>query len=170
MIPKLARFCSGMLGCAGLLGGSQAQAADPGDQVVVVYNSKVPESKALAEYYATKRHVPTNQVFGFDLPTGEEMSRGEYQNLLQFPLAKAIKSDKLWHFETELAPATNHEPAKVIWPTTLGPSSATVTACVAGNTACDPAPLGTLPIQLPTALQFPLSGNPHVGGLLAAGV
>jgi uncharacterized protein (TIGR03790 family) len=90
-------------------------ASNPGDEVVVVYNSRLPESKAIAQYYALKRQVPTNQVFGFDLPTGEDMSRGEYQTLLQFPLAKAIKENKLWHFETQLVPATNHEPEKIIW-------------------------------------------------------
>jgi uncharacterized protein (TIGR03790 family) len=89
--------------------------ASSGDEVVVVYNSRVPESKTIAEYYALKRQVPTNQVFGFGLSTGEAMSRGEFESALQLPLAEAIKANKLWHFETETAPATNHEPAKVIW-------------------------------------------------------
>src|SRR5215831_19368511 len=38
-----------------------------GTEVVVVYNSHLPESKALAEYYAQKRGVPPNQVLGFGL-------------------------------------------------------------------------------------------------------
>lgn len=91
------------------------RAANPGDEVVVVYNTRVPESKAIAEYYSLKRQVPTNQIFGFDLPTGEDMTRGEFQSSLQWPLAKAIKVNKLWHFETKVTPATNNEPAKVIW-------------------------------------------------------
>ncbi|HLH52558.1 MAG TPA: TIGR03790 family protein [Verrucomicrobiae bacterium] len=92
-----------------------ARAAGPGDEVVVVYNSRVPQSKEIAEYYALKRQVPTNQVFGFDLPTGEDMSRGEYSTMLQFPLAKAIKSNKLWEFSTEFRPATDHQESKLIW-------------------------------------------------------
>src|SRR5579864_940869 len=48
-------------------------AANPGDEVVVVYNSRVPESRKLAEYYALKRQVPTNQICGFELSTTEEM-------------------------------------------------------------------------------------------------
>jgi uncharacterized protein (TIGR03790 family) len=99
----------------GMLCALLSRGANPGDEVVVVYNTRVPESKAIADYYALKRQVPTNQIFGLDLPTGEEMTRGEYQSLLQFPLAKAIKANKLWHFETELAPATNHQPEKVVW-------------------------------------------------------
>src|SRR5579859_409904 len=89
--------------------------ANPGDEVVVVYNTRVPESKEIAQYYALKRQVPTNQVFGFELPTGEDMSRREYEILLQMPLAKAIKANKLWHFETQLLPATNQQPQKLIW-------------------------------------------------------
>src|SRR6516225_5780258 len=91
------------------------RAANPGDEVIVVYNNHVPESRAIAEYYALKRQVPTNQVFGMDLPTGEGMSRGEYETMLQLPLAKAIKDNQLWHFESELVPATNDRPQKVIW-------------------------------------------------------
>src|SRR6266850_2866646 len=32
-----------------------------GDEVVIVYNSRVPESKGVAEYYAQKRMVPSSQ-------------------------------------------------------------------------------------------------------------
>ena len=42
-----------------------------GDEVVVVYNSRVPESKAVAEYYAQVRQVPEKQILRFraDRPT-----------------------------------------------------------------------------------------------------
>jgi len=103
------------LGALLFFGGLPLRAASPGDEVVVVYNSRVPESKDIAEYYALKRQVPTNQIFGLDLPTGESMTRGEYQAQLQFPLAKAIKSNNLWHFESELVPASKGDPEKVVW-------------------------------------------------------
>src|SRR5690348_1492979 len=108
---KLLRFFGGIAGWATV----SLWAANPGDEVVVVYNCRVAESKSIAQYYAQKRQVPTNQIFGFDLPTTEEMSRDEYERGLQLPLAEAIKTNKLWHFETQFAPATNHEPAKVTW-------------------------------------------------------
>ncbi len=90
-------------------------AAGPGAEVVVVFNTRVPESKQIADYYALKREVPTNQIFGFDLPTGEDMSRRDFEILLQLPLAKAIKANHLWHFNTELVPATNQQPQRLIW-------------------------------------------------------
>src|SRR5581483_403497 len=103
--------CGGLL----LLAVLPSFGANQGDEVVVVYNTRVPESKEIAQYYAAKRQVPTNQVFGFDLPTGEDMTRREYEILLQLPLANAIRTNKLWHFETQLIPATNHQPEKLVW-------------------------------------------------------
>src|SRR5436190_13243286 len=100
------------LGALLFFAGLPLRAANPGDEVVVVYNTRVPESKGIAEYYGLKRQVPTNQIFGLDLPTGESMTRGEYQAQLQFPLAKAIKSNNLWHFESELVPATKRDAEK----------------------------------------------------------
>src|SRR5436853_158717 len=58
-------------------------AANPGQEVVVVYNNRVPESKAIAEYYARQRQVPTNQLFGFELPTSEDISRADFETALQ---------------------------------------------------------------------------------------
>jgi uncharacterized protein (TIGR03790 family) len=66
-----------------------------GPQCAVVYNRRLPESQALAEYYATRRGVPSNQVFGFELPTTETMSREEFRNGLQQPLFKALEQGGL---------------------------------------------------------------------------
>lgn len=74
-----------------------------GDEVVVVYNKNMPQSKAVAEYYAKMRHVPEKQVFGFSLPTGEVITRNEFREELQWPLAIKLTSAGLWAFgETTL--------------------------------------------------------------------
>ena len=104
-----------ILGGVALLAALSARAGNPGDEVVVVYNSRLPESKAIAEYYAQKRHVPASQIFGFELSTTEEMSRGEYNHALELPLAEALNTNNLWQFETSVLPATNQQPAKVVW-------------------------------------------------------
>jgi uncharacterized protein (TIGR03790 family) len=69
-----------------------------GDEVIVVYNKSVPESKAVAEYYAKARQVPQNQIYGFTLSSGDEMSRDEFRDLLQKPLAHWLEQDGLWQF------------------------------------------------------------------------
>ncbi len=84
-----------------------------GGEVVVIYNSRLPESKAIAEHYALLRQVPDNQVFGFALTTNEEMSRLEFQDTLQMPLAKKLEADKLWQFGAITNAATNGQPARV---------------------------------------------------------
>jgi uncharacterized protein (TIGR03790 family) len=68
------------------------------DTVIVVYNSALPASKRLAEYYAKRRSIPTNQIFGLDLPTGEIMTRREYLDRLETPLLRRLERAKLLSF------------------------------------------------------------------------
>lgn len=85
-----------------------------GDEVVVVYNSRLPESKAVADYYAKARQVPPKQVFGFALTTNEVMSRAEFADSLQLPLAKKLESEGLWKFARTVLPVTNNQPARIV--------------------------------------------------------
>ncbi len=78
-----------------------------GDEVVVVYNTRVPESKAVAEHYAKMRQVPEKQIYGFAVTPNEEMSRAEFRDSLQKPLLEKLKSDGLWKFARKIVTATN---------------------------------------------------------------
>jgi uncharacterized protein (TIGR03790 family) len=78
-----------------------------GDEVIVIYNSRVPESKAVAEHYAKARQVPKNQIYGFPLTTNEEMSRAEFRDSLQKPLVDKLEADGLWKFNKTIVTATN---------------------------------------------------------------
>jgi uncharacterized protein (TIGR03790 family) len=79
-----------------------------GAEVVVIYNSRLPESRTLAYYYARKRDVPPEQVLGLPLATGEVISRKEYQNDLQRPLTKKLEDLKLWRLGRGTLPNTNN--------------------------------------------------------------
>ena len=92
-----------------------ASAGNAGDEVVVVYNSRLPESKSLAQYYAQRRNVPAGQVFGFDLTTNEDMSRAEFRDGLQKPLFKALSDKKLWETGARLVHATTNTAGRVEW-------------------------------------------------------
>ncbi len=70
----------------------------PGKTVAVVYNNQLPESKDLALYYAKVRDVPATQVWGFDLPENETVSRQEFLDRLQKPLLEKLTDQKLWVF------------------------------------------------------------------------
>jgi uncharacterized protein (TIGR03790 family) len=92
-----------LLALGGVLAMATVHAAT---EVVVIYNSRVPESKEVAEYYALKRQVPKEQVFGFELPTGESMSRKDFLEGLHDPLLKKLEEGRLLVF----SPATNKPP------------------------------------------------------------
>jgi uncharacterized protein (TIGR03790 family) len=68
-----------------------AWAIEPGD-VYLLINERVPASREVAEHYCVKRHVPREHIIALDLPTGEDITRAQYdKNLLQ-PLCKALGS------------------------------------------------------------------------------
>jgi len=91
------------------------RAASPGDEVVVVYNSRVPESKGVAEHYAERRHVPAGQIVGLPLSTNESISRVEFRESLQQPLAQWLKKQKLWEIGPTIVRATTNQPGRVDW-------------------------------------------------------
>ncbi len=84
-----------------------------GDEVVVIYNTSLPDSKAVAEYYARARQVPAKQIYGFSLPVTEEISRAEFRDSLQLPLARKLEKSGLWKFGSITIPATNGAPERV---------------------------------------------------------
>ncbi len=78
---------------------------ETGSSVLVVYNSKMPESKEVADHYARKRAVPATQVLGFELPTSESMTRREFIQSLWEPLSQALEDGQLWQFDTDRTPS-----------------------------------------------------------------
>ena len=96
------------------LAGPGAQAANPGDEVVVVYNKRMPGSKSVADHYAERRQVPANQVFGVDASTEETVSRPIYQREVHEVLARAFEKKGFWKLGDIRLPATNGHPARVV--------------------------------------------------------
>ncbi len=71
----------------GSAAGMEEDPITPGSSVLVVYNSSMEASRRIAEHYASLRGVPESQVVGFEMPQREEISRGEYQQLIEEPLS-----------------------------------------------------------------------------------
>lgn len=82
-----------------------------GEEVVVVYNSRMPESKTVAEHYARMRQVPAKQIFGFALSTNEIITRADFTDSLQKPLTEKLEATGLWKFG-EVTLTTNGQPAQ----------------------------------------------------------
>lgn len=83
-----------------------------GREVVVVYNTKLPESKDVADHYAQRRAVPTNQVIGLDLPLTEAVTRKDFIELLQRPLLQRLETAKLAEFSSATNRASWLRPAE----------------------------------------------------------
>jgi uncharacterized protein (TIGR03790 family) len=112
-----------------------------GDEVVMVYNTRMPESKAIAEYYVKMRHVPVKQIFGFALTTDERMSRDEFRDSLQLPLAHKIEDAGLWRFGSVTNIMTNSQPGMV--------ERRVVASKIRYLVLCRGIPLGIMPVPVP---------------------
>jgi len=82
-----------------------------GDEVVVLYNTQVPASKMVAEHYAFMRQVPAKQIFSFTLTTNEIITRADFTDFLQKPLADKLEAAGLWKFGQAEIPASENIPA-----------------------------------------------------------
>jgi uncharacterized protein (TIGR03790 family) len=87
-----------------------AHSAEAAPPVVVIYNQRMPESKAVADYYASQRHVPANQLVGLKLPTSETITRTEYTEQLEKPLLQALLDRGLFTFAQPGQLASSHDP------------------------------------------------------------
>jgi len=65
------------------------------DATLVIFNSRDPESRALAEYYAERRRIPEDQIVGLDCPLEEEITRQQYTETIEQPL-RALFDRKGW--------------------------------------------------------------------------
>jgi len=65
------------------------------EAVAVLYNSDMPESKELAEYYISQREIPVENLIGLPLSKKGKITREEYQASLETPLRKHF-TDKGW--------------------------------------------------------------------------
>ena len=68
----------------------EAFALSPED-LVIVYNLNMPESKAVASYYAKKRKVPISNLVGVDVPVSERMPRSDFEKRLIPPVLAVAK-------------------------------------------------------------------------------
>jgi uncharacterized protein (TIGR03790 family) len=65
-------------------------ADDLAQRVVIVYNQNQPEGKSLAEYYAAKRGVPTNQICAIKTRIDETITRREFNETVREPVLRFL--------------------------------------------------------------------------------
>lgn len=65
-------------------------AEDRARQVVIVYNERDPESRSLAEYYAQRRGIPTNQLCAISARPAETITRREFNEEVREPVLRFL--------------------------------------------------------------------------------
>ena len=65
------------------------------DNLLLLVNKNVPESKKLAEYYASKRNVPDGRILELDLPFAEEIPFETYENQVVPAVREFLAANKL---------------------------------------------------------------------------
>lgn len=86
-------YCRWLAVLTGLLLPFPVQALGPQD-VFLLVNKKVPESRRLAEHYCQKRGVPKDHILELELPSGEDISREVFDKNLREPLRAALKEKR----------------------------------------------------------------------------
>ena len=79
----------------------------------MIFNNRMPESRLLAERYAERRGVPSDQVIGLPMATGETVTRDEFREEIQRPILKELERRKLFEFTSEIVPATPSQAGEV---------------------------------------------------------
>ncbi len=72
----------------------------PPESVAVLYNSQVPESKDLAEFYAQMRKIPVTNLVGLKLSDKGQITRKTYNSTLRDPLRKIFVERGWWTMGT----------------------------------------------------------------------
>ncbi len=95
MFPRMRIFALLLLSLSGMAP-LMAAALGP-NEVVVVFNSAVPESAQLAKLYREARNIPAANLIGLPMPITADISRAEYNATIQNPLRLEFDKRGFWH-------------------------------------------------------------------------
>ena len=94
MLPRMRKFVPLLLAVSGL---TPLPAAPLGpSEVVVVFNSAVPESVKLAAIYRDARKIPADNLIGLKMPATVDISRADYVSTIQNPLRLEFDKRHFW--------------------------------------------------------------------------
>jgi uncharacterized protein (TIGR03790 family) len=110
---------------------------------LVIYNENDKESKPLAEFYASRRGIPKDQVLGLKCPTTEEINRTEYDTKIAEPLRTAFTTNFWWKLRPEGDQLGPIEACRIRYVVLMRgmPLKISAQANYAGDKAADPSPI-----------------------------
>jgi uncharacterized protein (TIGR03790 family) len=63
---------------------------------LILFNKNDPDSQGLAQYYANRREIPSNQIVGLDCLPVEEIQRADYEQTIAAPLRALFRKNRWW--------------------------------------------------------------------------
>ena len=79
-----------------LLGGTWAESTPAPESVAVLFNTALPESRKLAEFYCAKRGIPLRNLVGLEMPVAADISRVQYEESILAPLRAEFDRKGWW--------------------------------------------------------------------------
>jgi uncharacterized protein (TIGR03790 family) len=73
-----------------------ASAVPQAESVAILYNSAVPESRALAEFYREARGIPEQNLIALEMPVTPDISRVDYETKILKPLRAEFDQRSWW--------------------------------------------------------------------------
>lgn len=90
---------SAMICLGGLV--SMARAEISPSSVAILYNSAVPESRELAEFYRMARGIPQENVIALDMPVTPVITRDQFEKQIRNPLRRHFDSKAWWRLQAD---------------------------------------------------------------------
>src|SRR5215212_7924736 len=78
-----------------LICSTSSRAALTADNLLLITNKNVPDSRKLADHYAKARNVPDGRIVELDLPVGDEIPVDAYDEKMVGPIREFILSNHL---------------------------------------------------------------------------
>jgi len=94
MLPRMWKSVALVIGLSGM--GPLPGAPLGPNEVVVVFNSSVPESLKLAAIYREARNIPAANLIGLPMPVTPDVSRADYVSTIQNPLRLEFEKRGFW--------------------------------------------------------------------------
>lgn len=93
--PEVVSSGAGMFPETSYEANPMGQPEDLAAHLLVVYNTNDPDSKGLADYYASRRNIPAERVLAISSPVTEEITRAQYDDTIRSPIVSYL-TEKDW--------------------------------------------------------------------------
>lgn len=112
-VSRVVLLLVGLVACHGDLAESADLGVPESEQVVVLYNKRVQESRSVAAYYAERRGISSDRLIGLNCSEPTKITRDQFRTEIVEPLRRQLQERGLARFSKQVLPATGNQPGRV---------------------------------------------------------